>query len=649
MVTIQGLREYMRNRATDDRARRSVQVTAPSIEEALKEASVELDLPVKKLEYEVLEKGNRGVFGMNKKDYILIVYEADQEEEESVDGDDLGVDFDLIGASEREDPNKDGLVVVRLTSDGVILRVTLPEGKGKRAQLRTVVEMLERRGVERYDEDLIARVVKQADGQFVRVGEFSYNPANDSVLAVTLSDSEMRALMTVRRPGAGGIDQSAESMISFLKSNGVIHGIREEAIADLELNPVYDKPVLVAEGTHEHDGDDAKVVYNFDVNRSEVKLKEKNGRVDFREMNLIQNVVEGQVLAKKIPAEKGSPGRTITGKLIPAKDGRDTAIGIGKNVELEEDGMSLRATINGQVILTADKINVEPIYVVQGDVNLKSGGNVIFLGTVFVRGSVADGFKVKASGNIEVLGNVGKAELDAEGDIVVHQGIAGKGGGKIQSGKSVWAKFIENARVEAGEFVVASDGIINSQVIANKKVVCQGKRATIVGGNLKAAEEIHAKSLGSVAGSETVIEVGYDPRTKEKLAQLEEKIRGFDTTLEEINLNIHTLENLKKAKQQLPEDKAAFLEELTAKRNEMTIEKEHLLEEVRKIQEYLSSLKIRGKISASSRVFPGVRIYIKDAYLEVRNEFNAVTFINEGNVVKITQYEELDEDLSRSR
>ena len=639
----------MRDRATDDRARRSVQVTAGSIEEALSEASVELDLPVKKLEYELLAKGNRGVFGMNKKDYILIVYEADEEEEENADGDDLGIDFDLIGATDRVDPNIDSMVIVRLTSNGALLRVTPSEGKGKRAQHRMAVEMLERRGVEKYDDNLVARVVKQADGQFVRVGEFSYNPANDSVIAVNITEQEMQATVTVHRPGPGGIDQSAESIVAFLKNNGVIHGLKEETITGMELEPVYDEPVVVAEGEIPHDGEDAKIIYNFDFDRSQIKLKEKNGKVDFREMNLIQNVVEGQVLAKKIPAENGTPGRTVTGKLMPAKDGRDTAIGIGKNVELEEDGMSIRATINGQVILTADKINVEPIYVVQGDVNLKSGGNVIFLGTVFVKGSVDDGFKVKASGNIEVLGNVGKAELDAEGDIVVHQGITGKGGGKIQSGKSVWAKFIENARVEAGEFVVASDGIINSQVIANKKVVCQGKRATIVGGNLKAAEEIHAKALGSVAGSETVLEVGYDPRTKEKLAQLEEKITAFDESLEEIGLNITTLENLKKAKKELPEDKAAFLEEITTKRDETMMEKEHLLEEVRKIQEYLSSLKVRGKISASSRVFPGVRVYIKDAYLEVRNEFNAVTFINEGNVVKITQYEELDEDLSRKR
>ena len=51
----------------------------------------------------------------------------------------------------------------------------------------------------------------------------------------------------------------------------------------------------------------------------------------------------------------------------------------------------------------------------------------MFLGTVFISGNVEDGFSVKASGNIEVKGTVGKSELDAEGDIVVSQGIAGKG------------------------------------------------------------------------------------------------------------------------------------------------------------------------------------------------------------------------------
>jgi len=217
----------------------------------------------------------------------------------------------------------------------------------------------------------------------------------------------------------------------------------------------------------------------------------------------------------------------------------------------------------------------------------------------------------------------------------------------VKSSKGVWAKFIENSTVDAGDIVVASDGIINSNVLANKKVVCQGKRATIVGGRIRAAEEIRAKTLGSVAGSETILEVGYDPKSRAALLEIEGKIAEIDRILDEVNLNIGTLENFKRARKELPEDKEKYYEELKAQQADLVTDKARLSEEKQKIETYLSSLKIRGRISASSKVFPGVKVYIKDAFLEVKNEFRAVTFINELGMVKVTKYEESDEDFSR--
>ncbi|GHU63919.1 hypothetical protein FACS189445_6960 [Spirochaetia bacterium] len=184
-------------------------------------------------------------------------------------------------------------------------------------------------------------------------------------------------------------------------------------------------------------------------------------------------------------------------------------IPLGKNVHLGDDKVTIISDMNGQVVEVGGKINVEPVYTVDGNVNLKTG-NIIFLGTVIVKGSVEDGFSVKAAGNIEVNGTVEKAELDAEGDIIVHQGITGsKVNGIIRAGKSIWARFIENTALEAGDMVVAQDGIINSRVDAFKRIICQGKRATIVGGRLRTSEEINAKVLGSpTAGTETICEVG---------------------------------------------------------------------------------------------------------------------------------------------
>jgi hypothetical protein len=640
----------MQRRAEADRSKKTVEVSGSSIEEALGQASIELGLPVKELDYEVVIQGNRGAFGIGKKDWVLNAYEATRIDEQVAYEGEVAMDFDLDFSDESKKLDEDGEAFVRLSSDGAFLKITPPKGKGKRTSERRAIEKLLARSVTEYNADLVSRAVKQADGGYVRVGEFTYNPVNDSVMNVDITEMEMKAVMVVSRPGAGGTDLTAAGMIEILKNSGVVYGIKEDVAQAFEDRPEYGQPVVVAEGTKPENGHDAEIVYNFETDRSNIKLKEKNGRVDFRELNLVQNVVEGQILARKIAAQEGTPGRTVTGKLIPAKAGRNFDIGVGKNVELSEDGMTLTAMINGQVILVADKINVEPLYVVEGDVNLKTGGNVIFLGTVLVKGSVEDGFKVKASGNIEVLGNIGKCELDAEGDIIVHQGINGKSGGRVRAGKGVWAKFIENAFVEAGEMVVASDGIINSEVDANNSIACHGKRATIVGGRLRAAELIVAKVFGSISGSETILEVGYDPKSKSRLADEEEAIRGTDKTLEEIDLNIHTLTNLKKAQgNKLPEEKEKYLVELTAQKTELLDEKKAHEKEIEEIRLHLSSLQIKGKISASARVYAGVKIFIKDANLEVRNEFKAVTFINESNLVKVTKYEEPEEDFERRK
>ena len=649
MVTAEQLRDYMRKSAEKDREKKSIQVSGGSVEEALSQASIELGMPIKRLEYEVLQTGTKGTLGVGKKGWTLLVYESAQKKEVEEPAQDIGGDFDFKDVEANKPLEKDGEVYVRLAPEGALLKITPPIGRGKRATERRAFEKLSARGITDYDTGLVARAVKEAEGQYVRVGEFRYNPVNDSVLSVEVGDGEMKASIIVSRPGPGGTDFSAESIIEMLKARNVVEGIKEDVIYEFGDIPRYGQSILVAEGSKPVNGEDAKIVYSFETDRDNIKLKEKNGRVDFRELNLVQNVVEGQILARKVPAQEGTPGRTVTGRYLPAKPGKDVKIGAGKNVKLSEDEMTLTSLINGQVLIVADKINVEPLYVVPGNVNLKTGGNIIFLGTVMVKGSVEDGFKVKASGNIEVLGNIGKCELDAEGDVIVHQGINGKNGGLVRAGKSVWSKFIENAYVDAGESAVASDGIINSNVDANVNIACHGKRATIVGGRLRAAELITAKTFGSINGSETILEVGYDPKSKARLAENEEAIQEINKELEEVELNLHTLEGLKRAKQKLPEEKEAYLAELVAHKNELLEAKKGHEDEIESVRAYLASLKTRGKISASSRVYPGCKIFIKDAFLEVRNEFRAVTFVNEANLVKVTRYEEPEEDFERRK
>ena len=641
-MNVKQLQEYMGRLAEQDRKILSINVEAESMEEGLEQASLELGIPIRRLECEIVERGSQGFWGVGRKTWQLKVYEKAEAVDLPSQGAAAVAGEESEAAQEEMVRDADGEVFVRVTQDGVFLKVTKPLGRGRAATERMALEAIRARNIVDYDGSMVSKIVRRADGEYVRIGTIDYNPVNDAVMTVDVSDDEMKAFLEITPPGPGGTDISYENMVSVLRSNGVHYGIKEEVLKRLEDYPDYGRPVLVAEGSLPQNGADARVVYNFSERLATPRLNEKDGKVDFKELNLIENVVAGQILAKKVLLEEGIDGRTVSGRTLPAKPGKDMEIAIGKNVKLSEDQMTALAELNGQVVVLGGRISVEPVYVVSGDVNLHTG-NIIFLGSVMVKGNVEDGFTVKASGNIEIGGSVGKCMLDSEGDIIVYQGILGKNTGTVKSSKSVYAKFIEHARVEAGENVVANEGVLHCYVDANKRVICQGRRASVVGGRIRAAEEINAKSLGSVAGAETILEVGYDPQSKERILELETSNREIMRQLEEIELNIKTLANLKKVQKKLPEEKEQYYREMVEKRAKALAELEAVNEEMEEIRERLASIKREGKVSASDKVFPGVRIFIKEANLDVRNELRNVTFVLENNVVKVTKYEALEE------
>lgn len=648
MVNLEKIREEMARLYEEDQSRVFVEVSAATLDEALSDASIQLGIPVKGIDYEIIQRGSSSIFSLNKKEWQIRAYEmykrrqrkaALKKEHEDETG-------SSVSAQLIEERNGDAFVFC--ASDGVYLKVTPPLGNGKPASLRDAQDRFRERGVPVPPDETIQSVLKKAGGEYTRVADYAHNPGNDALMSVEITDQDMNAWLYATPPGPGGADLSTDMIVAFLKNNRVVAGINEKRIGEFQDRPVYKQDYLVAEGIKPQDGADAHIVYNFETDRNKIRLKETaSGKVDFKELNLIQNVVEGQPLAQKIPAERGKGGKTVTGKYLEARNGKDIPIPLGKNTKLAEDGLTVIAGTNGQVLILNNKINVEPVLTIDGDVSLKTG-NIMFLGTVMISGNVEDGFSVKASGNIEVKGTVGKSELDAEGDIVVSQGIAGKGDAYIHSGKTIWSKFIENAKIEAGEMVIVSDGIINSQVNANRKILCQGKRAAIIGGSLSASEEIHAKTLGSFGGaSETVLSVGFDPRSKDRLDSLTKNRQAAQKELDDVLLNFNTLMNMKKQKKDFSEEKEATLKKYGERQYILQTELEEIDAEIQRIQDYLNTLKTKGKVSASVKVFAGVRIVVRDVSEEVRSDCKATTFYLENGLIRYGKYEGPDDDMKR--
>ncbi len=285
------------------------------------------------------------------------------------------------------------------------------------------------------------------------------------------------------------------------------------------------------------------------------------------------------------------------------------------------------AEINGQVVFSNNRVSVEPVFRIVGDVGPKTG-NIMFLGSVVVGGSVLDNYEVKAAGNVEIGGSVQKAKLEAEGNVVVRGGIQGA---HIEStGGDVQGKFIQNAEILAAGDVTAAEGILHSRVESGGSVHCNGRRAQIVGGSVRARKEVRARMIGSQAYTATEIVVGVDPRVLGQYEELKGMASENDDRLSKTRKTVATLHARKNADPDaFTDEQNELLEKSEHSIEKMERKKNEIGEEMQKLEEHMQRLGAEGKVHAEKELFPGVTVSIRDATFNVGDVYRATTLIYE--------------------
>ena len=640
MVTLEKLREDMNTLLQVDKNLHFVEVNADTIDEALADAVVQLDTKLSNLHYEVVEKGSDGILGLGKKPWKIMVYQDPSTIKKSTKLTSEGL-FDTDEETETAKiTNRDGLFYVRHFKSDIMLKIILPLGEGIPVEVKDVLDEIKRPDTISFDEELVKKCVKSGtDNDYCVVGQFKHVPAGDVVIGVEVTKDEMTGSIVVSPPSMSGSEASFDMIKRAILQQGVVEAcIEEDKIKEFVDTPVYDVPFEVAKAIMPVDGHDAYISYNFETDPKKLRAQvDEEGNVDYKKLNNIQNVIADQPLAQKIPAQRGKGGKTLFGRYLEAKNGKDIQIQLGANVKLDRDGVTIKAEIDGEVMLVNGKVTVEPIKYLDA-VNVKTG-DVKFVGTVVIKGNVQEGYKVEAT-NIEVNGIVDKSRLEATGNIIVRQGIFGKGEGFIKAGKSLWAKFINDTTVEVEENVIVSDSIVNSTVTAMKNIVLRGKKAQIIGGHLMATEEICARKVGSPGGgTETILEVGVDPRAKKRLEELQNQQAKSTKEYENCDLDIQTLEQQKKLRKKLPQEKEEKLKTLKERCEQISEELEVMTDEINKIQEHLRDLKAIGKVKVEGDVYAGVKIYIRDVLDEVKIDTKSVTFFYDKAFSKRGPYE----------
>ncbi|MEW6096136.1 MAG: FapA family protein [bacterium] len=534
--------------------------------------------------------------------------------------------------------NIDGMFEFFNTDRGLYLSVFPSKGTGKEITLQDVLNYVEERGFNDINKTLIRKAVENPSPKPILVGARQKLLELDGKVEVEVSPDASKAFITVIPPKPGGLPASFEDAMYALRKNDVVVGINERTVAKAVFAQ-SNKPVLVAEAIPPTPGEPAKLEYKFRTDRSKVELVEDEyGRVDFKRLNLIENVRAEQVLVVKKPPGKGIPGKLVNGIEISALPGQDVKMPVGRNTEVSIGGTELIATMNGQVLLVGDKVNVEDTIEIKGDVGLQTG-NIYFLGTVLIKGGVEDGFEVEATGDIQIKHSVGKCFISAGGSIAIGEGVKGKGTARLFAGGHIFAKYIENAKVEAKGTVQVTQEIMHSQVDAGKSILLEGKqRGSIIGGRIRVGDEIRAREIGAPAGTYTRIEVGGTPRVREQLANLNRLYYKDVNRLEMVKKEITTLQNKKmKEKENFPIEKEAKLQRLIREHNKLTVKLQRYTDQ-KEFLELRIEESLGGTVHVSHTLFQGVSVGIRNANLQIKDNYSSVSLGPKGDEVGIFPY-----------
>jgi len=347
-----------------------------------------------------------------------------------------------------------------------------------------------------------------------------------------LADNKIRVTATIQAKLADDTSLRSRHILDILAGLSVTYGIKEDVIHDAILKSESTgemiEDVIIAEGDSPVFGTDASFEY-LRGSASMVGQDIEGGRIDFRERGLINNVAAGDLLVRKKPATKGTPGKTVTDETVSAQDGLDKNLSVDQSIEVSEDGLEFSSKVDGLMIVRENSLSVTESYNVDGNVDYSTGNIRVKRGAVNIKGNVLPSFKVKAGGDVIVEGTIEDAVVEAGNALYVGRGILHRDFGTANTGGDVIALFAENARIEAGGTVNIKNNISNCQVKAGKDVIVTEGKGKIVGGTVVAAGRIEVKDIGSELGVATNVVVGGDYSNLQELDKKKAEYNKTDT------------------------------------------------------------------------------------------------------------------------
>ena len=358
-------------------------------------------------------------------------------------------------------------------------------------------------------------------------------PSMDAEVVVYLPRDRLSAWIVAYPPTGEGQELTRSLLDKALAEANVVFGLDQALLDRLPSQPDrYFHLLLAARGVAPADGEDGRIVDCFPRKSERKFVVNAQNEVDYTTLNLVNNVSEGATICQIIPPTSGTPGVSVRGEPLPARDGKKPEVPRGRNTKLSEDGSRLVAVSSGHVEFTGRCFEVQRVLDIAGDVDY-STGTLNYLGDIHIHGDVRSGFTVRAMGSVRVDGVIEDTSVEAGGDLIVGEGVQGNGKAILRCHQNIYAKYLENCSVYVrGDLY--SDCVVNCEMYCDGAVHVTTGRGVIIGGSTHSASGVQANIVGARTEVRTVVTLGGQPcedyERNEVLREIQEMERDREKT-----------------------------------------------------------------------------------------------------------------------
>lgn len=319
-------------------------------------------------------------------------------------------------------------------------------------------------------------------------------------------------------------------LIHSLSVRNVIIGIKHDVLNEICESKLFNQLKLAAECEPPGVGDAARIeILRKPKKKNEISApRTQDNTVDYiapREGFLV-TARKGDTLAIKYPSTRGNPGKTVLGRVIPGKFGKEIDLELfkGPGTSISED--KLFSDQDGILTMDGLKLSVLDTYVIDDSIGLNTGSIDLPLDLkvkLVVKGDVQRGYWVSCN-SLEVNGCVEDSKITVS-TLFVKEGIVGIGKDPVIADR-ISAGYINGPRQVKGNMISVVREISGGAEVYGNVIQVY----TIRGSTVAAKEALWSQFVNG----KNVIIVGIDYQNKMLHDELSKKIHAVEDPIEEL-------------------------------------------------------------------------------------------------------------------